>query len=406
MGGSHLPPEGGAFVLYPKVPVLGNPNGPLAGLRFAVKDTFEVRGYPTGNGNRTLTEHAPPSVRTAPAVQRMLDAGAIFVGKTVTDEFALSLDGRNLGVGTPLNPAAPDRLTGGSSSGSASAVADSSVDFAIGSDTAGSIRVPASQCGLYALRPTMGRISTDGMTPLAPSFDSCGLIARELSTLRRVCEVALEGPTASGPPPALFSLDVAWPDIGFTEDPARVAVEGLGRHIVHLTNEEMSSHVINEVCKRVLRVIGHEASSTLSSLSIDCAETISPATARHLSWAEAISSASYTTALSDIFAFRRWWQRLLGCHGYVIMPTVPTGVPGRFNSDEQLLARRKAVLPWLSLACALGCPQVTIPVGWLDGAPRGLSLLGPPGSDIDLLDFALQFSAINSLVPKHATQST
>src|SRR5581483_2886752 len=156
-----------AFVDYPDVPVANAPSGPLAGLTFGVKDIFDVAGYPTGAGNPLKRAESGVKVKNAALVQAALDAGARFVGKTHTAELAFSIDGRNVHYGTPVNPADPRRVPGGSSSGSAAAVAAGLVDFALGSDTGGSIRGPASFCGIVGLRPTHGRLSLDGCLPLA-----------------------------------------------------------------------------------------------------------------------------------------------------------------------------------------------------------------------------------------------
>ncbi|MDQ2103939.1 amidase family protein, partial [Azospirillum isscasi] len=180
-----------AFVPHGLSEIPGAADGPLAGLRFAVKDLFHIAGLPTGAGNPDwLRTHEVPQ-ETAPAVRRLLDAGARVAGKTLTDELAWSLAGENAHYGTPENPKAPGRIPGGSSSGSASAVAGGAVDFAIGTDTGGSIRLPASYCGLYGLRPTHGAVPLDGSVPLAPSFDTVGWFAREAALLRRVGAVLL-----------------------------------------------------------------------------------------------------------------------------------------------------------------------------------------------------------------------
>ena len=151
-----------AFMPYPPAPVPHAGTGPLAGLTFAVKDLFDVAGYPTSGGQPLLLAMSGIKTRTAPTVQRLLDAGARFVGKTVTDELAFSMNGNNAHFGAPLNGAAPDRISGGSSSGSASAVSSRLADFALGTDTGGSVRAPASHCGLVGLRPTHGRVSLSG----------------------------------------------------------------------------------------------------------------------------------------------------------------------------------------------------------------------------------------------------
>src|SRR5262245_40397488 len=175
--------------------------GPLVGTTFVAKDLYDVRGYRTGAGNPDWERTHEPAARTAPAIERLLAAGATLVGKSCTDELAFSLDGINVHYGTPLNPRFPDRLPGGSSSGSASAVAAGLCDFALGSDTSGSIRVPASYCGVYGFRPSHGAVPIDGVVPLAPAFDTVGWLARDAAMLRRSGRILLgrdDGPAAPG----------------------------------------------------------------------------------------------------------------------------------------------------------------------------------------------------------------
>ena len=165
----------GAFVDGPDTLVEGAPDGPLAGRTLAVKDVIDVAGRVTGAGNPVIAAQRPPAGRTAPVVQRLVDAGATVIGRTVTDELAYSVSGTNVHLGTPVNPAYPGHEPGGSSAGSAAAVAARLADLALGTDTGGSIRVPASYCRLCGWRPTHGLIPVDGLTPLSPSFDTVGL---------------------------------------------------------------------------------------------------------------------------------------------------------------------------------------------------------------------------------------
>ncbi|EQD42451.1 amidase family protein, partial [mine drainage metagenome] len=168
--------------------VRGDPKspGPLSGHRFAVKDLIDVAGATTTAGNPDWARTHPRPRTTAPVVERLLRSGAALVGKTICDELAFGLEGKNIHYGTPLNPRAPDCLPGGSSSGSASAVARGWVDFALGTDTGGSVRVPASYCGIFGFRPTHGRIPMRGIVPLAPEYDTLGWFARDAATLARV----------------------------------------------------------------------------------------------------------------------------------------------------------------------------------------------------------------------------
>ena len=150
-----------AFVPGPRVHIEGRPGGPLAGLTFAAKDLFDVAGYPTGAGNPDWPKYYSVPTRHSWAVERLLDAGATLIGKTITDEVSLGIVGENAFYGTPVNVRAPGRVPGGSSSGSAAAVAAGICDTAIGTDTGGSVRVPSSFCGLYGIRPTHGRMRCD-----------------------------------------------------------------------------------------------------------------------------------------------------------------------------------------------------------------------------------------------------
>src|SRR6185437_5314020 len=158
---------------------------------FAVKDTIDIAGFKTGCGNPRWRDSHPAAAVHAVCVEQLLLAGARCVGKTISDELAFSLLGENYFSGTPLNPKAPDRVPGGSSSGSASAVACGLVDFALGTDTGGSVRVPASNCGIWGIRTTHGRVSVAGVNPLSPTFDTVGILAKDADVLSRATAVLL-----------------------------------------------------------------------------------------------------------------------------------------------------------------------------------------------------------------------
>src|SRR6201996_6653114 len=180
-----------AFVPGPGIRLEGALGGPLSGLSFAAKDLFDVAGVPTGGGNHDWASWNPVPTRHAWAVQTLLDAGADLIGKTINDEVSLGIFGENAFDGTPLNTKAPDRVPGGSSSGSAAAVAAGLCDTALGTDTGGSVRVPASFCGLFGIRPTHGRLNVTGMLPQAPNSDTTGWFARDAATFARVSAVLL-----------------------------------------------------------------------------------------------------------------------------------------------------------------------------------------------------------------------
>lgn len=175
--------ESGAFVRMFEIEPTGT--GSLEGLRFAVKDLIDVQGYVTGCGNPDWAASHSPAIVNAVCLDLLLAAGATCIGKTVCDELAFSLDGENFFYGTPLNPRSPDRVPGGSSSGSASAVACGLAELALGTDTGGSVRVPAGNCGIYGLRPSHGIVSVAGVMPFAPTFDTVGILAGTMDVLTK-----------------------------------------------------------------------------------------------------------------------------------------------------------------------------------------------------------------------------
>ena len=194
----------GAFI-DPELTVGNLGNGILDGLTFAVKDVYAVAGHCSSAGNPDwLRSHNPPSEHAA-VVRQLLQSGATLQGATHTDELMYSLGGENHHYGTPINPSAAGCIPGGSSSGSAVAVASGSVDFALGTDTGGSIRVPSAYCGVYGFRPTHGAVDIEGVIPLSPQFDTVGWMADRIDVLQKVGEVLLG--TGSGVEEETISME-------------------------------------------------------------------------------------------------------------------------------------------------------------------------------------------------------
>lgn len=175
--------------------------GPLDGLRFTVKDNIDIAGYKTSYGSPAWRDAHPAPVHNALCVDQLLAAGARCVGKVVADEFTYSLDGESFYFGTPRNAKAPDRVPGGSSSGSAASVANGLADFSLCTDSGGSIRVPASLCGLWGMRPSLHRISEAGVLPFQPSVSTVGVLADRFDVLDIAMRVLLNGPTSPMPSP-------------------------------------------------------------------------------------------------------------------------------------------------------------------------------------------------------------
>jgi amidase len=367
----------------------GAAGGPLAGLTFAAKDLFDVAGQPTGGGNPDWARHHPIPARHAWAVQRLLDAGGTLIGKTITDEVSLGILGENPFDGTPLNPAAPDRVPGGSSSGSASAVAQGLCDAALGTDTGGSVRVPASFCGLYGIRPTHGRLDLAGMMPQAPSSDTTGWFARDARTFARVSEVLLGEPVAAALPSTLI---VAVDAFGLAEPETAAALQPMVARLSTLVKEEREEVLASpglSAWSRAQRTLQpYEAWQTFR----DWLDRVNPrmqfSVARGLALAAAIpeSERQWAALMRAEARARLTW--LLRPGTVLCMPTTPFPAPPKGLSLAALEPLRARISCLTSHGGLTGVPQVSLPGATVDGLPVGLSILGAHGSDALLVGLA------------------
>jgi amidase len=379
-----------AFMPYPPVPVACAPTGALSGLSFAAKDLFDVAGYPTGGGNPLMLALSGVKTATAPTVQRLLDAGARFVGKTHTDELAFSMNGRNAHFGTPRNGGAPDRIPGGSSSGSASAVSNRLCDTALGTDTGGSVRAPASHCGLFGIRPTHGRVSLRGALDLSPSFDTCGFFARDAQTFGRVADVLL-GEDATPLPPAvrLLAPRDAWalvaPEVAAALAPARAAVERVAG-AAQETEVALDGFDAMYWALRILQ--GREAWMVDGPFIERHAPPLGPGVAERFAWSKDLTDAQVAESTAFRIRFRAHLSAMLGADGVLVMPTMPDVAPLLSTGEVELEAYRSVAIRLLCIAGLAGFPQVSVPLARRLDAPLGLSLLGPPGADRSLVALA------------------
>lgn len=379
-----------AFMPYPRVPVPQAATGPLAGLSFGVKDLFHVAGYPTSGGQPLLLALLGVQDRTAPTVRKLLDAGARFAGKTITDELAFSMNGQNAHFGSPVNGADPRRITGGSSSGSASAVSNRLCDFALGTDTGGSVRAPASHCGLVGLRPSHGRVSLQDALDLSPSFDTCGWFARDVGTFARVADVLL-GPDAAALPAKVRLLlptdlwALATPPALDAFQPARRAVEDAlgGARPVAPVVEDLDAHYWH-----YRHLQGYEAWQTDGAFIRRFAPPLGPGVAQRFAWCAEVSDAQVAQARAYRAGFRERLGELLGDDGVLLLPTMPDIAPLAKDSEEALEDYRNRALRLLCSAGLSGFPQLSLPLARREGAPVGISLLGPAGSDRSLVRLA------------------
>jgi len=380
-----------AFVPYPDVAVPNAATGSLCELSFGVKDLFDVAGYPTGGGSPTVLAMSGIKTCTAPTVQKLLAAGARFVGKTVTDELAFSMNGNNAHFGAPINGAAKDRITGGSSSGSASAVSFGLCDFAIGTDTGGSVRAPASHCGLYGLRPTHGRVSLEGALALAPSLDSCGWFARDIETFARVGDVLLEADTAALP----ATVRLLWPKEvwALLRAPVAQALEAGAQRVQEVLGqaEPVQALVLEswDAMYWAFRFVqGREAWLTDGPLIERYAPTLGPGVAERFAWSRDVTDKQVSMARAFRVAFRAQLARILGKDGVLLMPSMPDIAPLRSATESSLEDYRNDAVRMLCIAGLSGFPQLSMPLARREGSPLGISLLGPAGSDRSLIALA------------------
>lgn len=379
-----------AFMPYPDAPVPHAAAGPLTGLCFGVKDLFDVAGYPTGGGQPFVLAMSGIKTKTAPAVQQLLDAGARFVGKTVTDELAFSMNGNNAHFGAPINGAAPDRISGGSSSGSASAVSNNLCDFALGSDTGGSVRAPANHCGLYGIRPTHGRIGLAGVLDLAPSLDTCGYFARDVKTFARVSSVLLGEDNAAMPTKIrlLKPLDM-WAVLD--EDVTTALAEPLAR-VEAALGKAFEMRVIRadqETPHLYFRhILGREAWAVNGPLIERFCPPLGPGIAERFAWSKTVTDEQVAAASAYREQFKKQLADLLGTDGVLVMPTVADIAPLITDDGDKMESYRNRSHQVLCVAGLSGFPQISLPLGERLGAPLGLSLLGPAGSDMGLVQLA------------------
>ena len=379
-----------AFLPGPRASVRGSDTGPLAGLGFAVKDLIDVAGVPTGGGNPDWPRFAPTPTRHAWVVRTLLEAGASVMGKTVTDEVSLGILGENAHDGTPLNPAAPERVPGGSSSGSASAVAAGDCDFALGTDSGGSVRVPASFCGLYGIRPTHGRIDFTGITVQAPSADTCGWFARDPALFARVGAVLCG---AAVPDTLPTKLLVATDAFGFADEDVAHALMPMVERLAALIGQRRDAALAPQglsVWQRAQRVLqGSESWKTFEPWLDSCNPRLAFSVARGLLQGSMITNEERNAAMLMRIEGRAHLRRLLPPDTILCLPTTPFPAPCKGLPLATLGPLRERISCLTSHGGLTGVPQVSLPGATVGGAPVGLSIIGARGGDLGLLRVAL-----------------
>uniref|UniRef100_A0A0E0KM94 Amidase domain-containing protein n=1 Tax=Oryza punctata TaxID=4537 RepID=A0A0E0KM94_ORYPU len=404
------------FVLPPPPPPSPSSQQlPLHGLTFAIKDIFDIAGRVTGFGNPDWARTHAPAAATSPVVLAVLAAGATSLGTTIMDEMAYSIYGENSHYGTPTNPCAPGRVPGGSSSGSAVAVAANLVDFSLGTDTGGSVRVPAAYCGIFGLRPSHGLVSAQNVIPMAQMFDTVGWFARDLSTLSRVTKVLLPLPddTVKHPTQVTIPMD-CFQILGSPDDHTYQIVNAsvakkFGSHAIDNANlGDFVSDNVPSIGKFIadfseselpsvpaLSVISHVMFSLLRSQF----------KANHAEWVNSVKpnlgpglrenihgavASGDDEPLEEFLAVRAEFKSVLAAllkdHGILAIPTVP-GPPPMVGMQAAPLDNYQArAFSLLDIAVVSGFCQVSIPLGTRNGLPVSVSLVARHGADHFLLN--------------------
>ncbi|HVT54991.1 MAG TPA: amidase [Xanthobacteraceae bacterium] len=383
-----------AFTRHTHIEVKGAPGGPLKGLTFGVKDIYDVAGVKTGFGSPAWLDSHEVATKNAAVVDQLLKAGASIVGKTHTEEMAWSINGINAHYGRPINVKAEGRVCGGSSSGSVSAVAGGLCDFALGSDTGGSIRLPASYTGIYGLRPTHGRLSLEGVLPLAPSFDVAGWFARDAQTYARIGKVLLQGGDWNAKPRALLIAEDMFALLGGRE---KEALQASVKRIAALYGEPRPVKIADRPLRECFELYRIIQAAEVWKIHAAWVEKYKP------SFGPGIHERMYGAAKSDPAEVEKakaarekvstYVAELLKNGAMIILPTVPSIAPKIDMSQAEADNFRGTAMSLLSVSVLARTPQISLPLANLDGCPLGISIMGARGTDEMLIEAARKIGA-------------
>jgi len=374
-------------------PLKGVASGPLAGLSAVVKDMYDIAGERTGCGSPEWLATHPPAARNCPPVQKILDAGATIIGKTVCDEYFYSVSGNNAHYGTPVNVRAPGRLPGGSSSGSAAACGAGLCDFALGSDTGGSVRVPASFNGIYGLRPTHERIEHSGVADMAPSFDVPGWFAATPGVFRKIGAVLLDDRRS----PAKINRVVVLED-AFAQ--ADESVADLLRTLLEFMSDDLPEMAHGRIApdgfdpwREAFRIVqAYETWQTFGGFITKHNPDIGPGVKERMQFAATVSKPQADASRQVIAEARDHIRQIAAAGTILALPTSPSIAPRIEVSGADLEEFRTRVMRLTCTSGISGLPQMNIPAGTIDGCPIGLSFIGWAGGDEALLDLACELS--------------
>lgn len=376
----------------------------FAGKRLAVKDVFDIAGMPTGAGNPDWQSSHPVPADTHASVKTLIGLGAEFVGKTLTDELAYSLNGQNIHYPPLLNPVTPNRLVGGSSSGSAAAVAANLADIGLGTDTGGSIRVPASYNGLFGLRPTHDAIPCDNMLRLAPSFDTVGWLTSDIATLENVAHALLGAQTplahAFGNADEQLRCVLVTNLIDNVEHADQIYdwLSCLGGVATTNTVLDIEALATSETFRVLQGIeIWQEHGEWISQNTPTFANDIQ----KRVDWCRQLTNTQQQLAVRQQRLIQTQVSSVLDEQSVMIIPTTPGRSPLLDMPENALATYREDLMALTAIAGLTGRPQIHLPLFTIEGAPCGVSLIGHKHADLALISAAkklLQKTNLNPLV--------
>ncbi|KIL51947.1 amidase [Jeotgalibacillus soli] len=366
--------------------------GTLDSLSFAVKDVFSIKGYTCGAGNPDWLRTHEPAEETAESILKLLEKGAALKGTLQTDELMYSLNGENAHYGTPVNPKAPDRIPGGSSSGSASAVAAGLVDFALGTDTGGSVRIPSSYCGLYGIRPTHGAVNISGVIPLAKSFDTVGWMAQDMNLIAQVGDALLPASTKKEPFERIFIDGAAWA-LADTEtgEVLRKLLPAAQKRTAHFETVRVAEEGLDlwtDVFRTIQALeIWEEHGSWIAKEK----PVFGPGIAERFQMAATLTKAKCQTRFDKREQIKQRMVELLREDALLIIPTAPGPAPFLNLHGEAAEQYRAKTMQLTCIAGLAGLPQLTLPLAEVGGLAVGLSVIAGRNQDRRLIEWASSF---------------
>lgn len=384
-----------SFVRENHIALTGSGKGKLADLAFAAKDVFAIKGSTFGNGHPKWLETHEPDTFTASAITKLLRNGADLVGKTICDELCFSISGENWHYGSPLNPHDARRYAGGSSSGTGAATGGGLVDFAIGSDCLGSVRVPASYNGVFGMRPTYKRVPNDGEAPYCESMDVLGYVAQDPDVFLKVSEVLLEEDENKAHFKRLYIAKDCFDTVDDDVKEALWPAVNLIRDHLEQTEEVNVAKDGLDYWVDVFRYVqGYEVWESYGGWINKYRPFINRGPKERLEWASQITSREYTEAMAKREDLIKYFAGFLPSDTILVLPTAASIAPLKSASLEEINRTRSQSSNLLCISPLTGTPQVTIPLVTQDGMPLGLSLIGAEGTDLELVRLAVKIAKV------------